>query len=77
LCEEEDHRAYRAQMPCGHTVTAQSLFKWCEKELKVEHRLHIRCGVCSAQWPFEEVTKMAMMTEEEESEADQIHFDNL
>ncbi|XP_074518259.1 E3 ubiquitin-protein ligase ARIH2-like [Halichoeres trimaculatus] len=63
------YKSLRAKMSCGHTVTPPSLMKWCQRLLD-QGATRFLCGVCDAEWPHEEVFKMALMTPEEIA-----HFD--
>lgn len=62
LCEGYSSR--KALMSCGHSVTPTSLTSWCLKQLD-EGNTEFECGVCDAVWPFDEVCKMALLTDEE------------
>uniref|UniRef100_A0A672F9X9 E3 ubiquitin-protein ligase RNF19A-like n=1 Tax=Salarias fasciatus TaxID=181472 RepID=A0A672F9X9_SALFA len=56
----------RALMSCGHAVTPTSLTNWCRRQLDQGQRFFV-CGMpdCDAQWSFEEVRQMALLTPEE------------
>uniref|UniRef100_A0A3B3U578 Probable protein ariadne-2 n=1 Tax=Poecilia latipinna TaxID=48699 RepID=A0A3B3U578_9TELE len=56
----------RARMSCGHVVTPMSLTKWCQQLLK-QGKSRFVCGQsgCNAEWPYQEVCKMALLTPEE------------
>ncbi|KAJ0050386.1 hypothetical protein NL108_018495 [Boleophthalmus pectinirostris] len=71
LCEGFSSR--RALMSCGHSVTPPSLFYWCKIQLD-QGNTSFKCGVCKAVWPFEEVTKMALLTEEEKDDFEEALF---
>ncbi|XP_005925930.1 probable E3 ubiquitin-protein ligase RNF144A isoform X1 [Haplochromis burtoni] len=64
LCE--DFKSLRALMSCGHAVTPMSLTKWCRRLLD-QGESKFLCGQtgCDAEWSFEEVCKMALLTPEE------------
>ncbi|XP_054916252.1 uncharacterized protein DDB_G0292642-like [Poeciliopsis prolifica] len=64
LCEGFD--SPRARMSCGHVVTPTSLTKWCQQLLK-QGKPRFECGQfgCNAEWSYQEVCKMAMLTPEE------------
>ncbi|KAJ4948546.1 hypothetical protein JOQ06_020079 [Pogonophryne albipinna] len=64
LCE--DYKSLRAKMSCGHAVTPMSLTIWC-RYLLDSGECNLVCGQtdCDVEWPFEEVCKMALLTEEE------------
>uniref|UniRef100_A0A3Q4I8T6 RING-type domain-containing protein n=1 Tax=Neolamprologus brichardi TaxID=32507 RepID=A0A3Q4I8T6_NEOBR len=64
LCE--DFKSLRALMSCGHAVTPMSLTKWCRRLLDQGESKFV-CGQtgCDAEWSFEEVCKMALLTPEE------------
>ncbi|KAI9543273.1 hypothetical protein NQZ68_011922 [Dissostichus eleginoides] len=64
LCE--DYKSLRAKMSCGHAVTPMSLTIWC-RHLLDSGECKFLCGQtdCVVEWPFEEVCKMALLTEEE------------
>ncbi|XP_059211240.1 E3 ubiquitin-protein ligase ARIH2-like [Centropristis striata] len=62
--ECNDFKSLKAKMSCGHTVTPMSLTIWCRKQLDQGEGRFV-CGVCDAEWPYEEVRKMALLTPEE------------
>ncbi|XP_078020624.1 uncharacterized protein LOC144459814 [Epinephelus lanceolatus] len=64
LCH--DFKSLRAKMSCGHAVTPMSLTLWCLNLLN-QGDCRFVCGQtgCDAEWPFEEVCKMALLTPEE------------
>ncbi|KAM3590487.1 uncharacterized protein V6R79_010873 [Siganus canaliculatus] len=64
LCE--DFKSLRAAMSCGHAVTPMSLTKWCRRQLD-EGKNKFVCGQhgCDAEWSYDEVRKMALLTTEE------------
>uniref|UniRef100_A0A3B3V2K2 RING-type domain-containing protein n=1 Tax=Poecilia latipinna TaxID=48699 RepID=A0A3B3V2K2_9TELE len=70
LVEEEDQFdcewLVSARMSCGHVVTPMSLTKWCQQLLK-QGKSRFVCGQsgCNAEWPYQEVCKMALLTPEE------------
>uniref|UniRef100_A0AAV2KRY1 IBR domain-containing protein n=1 Tax=Knipowitschia caucasica TaxID=637954 RepID=A0AAV2KRY1_KNICA len=60
------YTSLRARMSCGHTVTPTSLTVWCRRQLD-EGSMKFVCGLpnCDAEWTYEEVCKMALLTQEE------------
>ncbi|KAM3590569.1 uncharacterized protein V6R79_012069 [Siganus canaliculatus] len=64
LCEEFE--SLRAAMSCGHAVTPMSLTQWCRRQLD-EGKNKFVCGQpdCKAEWSYDEVRKMALLTSEE------------
>ncbi|XP_005925927.1 probable E3 ubiquitin-protein ligase ARI8 isoform X2 [Haplochromis burtoni] len=62
----EDFKSLRALMSCGHAVTPMSLTNWCLSLLNQGESRFV-CGQteCHAEWSFEEVCKMALLTPEE------------
>ncbi|XP_040887010.1 ankyrin repeat and IBR domain-containing protein 1-like [Toxotes jaculatrix] len=64
LCE--GFKSRRALMSCGHAVTPMSLTNWCRRQLDQGERRFV-CGLmgCGAVWPYAEVRKMALLTQEE------------
>lgn len=54
----------RARMSCGHTVTAESLTDWCNRQLD-EGKGYFECGNfgCSKRWSFEEVSNLVTVKE--------------
>lgn len=62
----EDFKSPRALMSCGHAVTPMSLTNWCLSLLNQGESRFV-CGQteCHAEWSFEEVCKMALLTPEE------------
>ncbi|KAJ0050387.1 hypothetical protein NL108_018496 [Boleophthalmus pectinirostris] len=71
-----DYRSRRARMSCGHTVTPQSLTDWCDRQLQ-DGNIDLKCGVCGAVWPFDEVCKMALLTDKEKSTFEDKRLENL
>ncbi|XP_059211513.1 uncharacterized protein LOC131990131 [Centropristis striata] len=63
---DDDFKSLRAKMSCGHTVTPMSLTNWC-KWLLDQDKGRFVCGHCKAEWPYEEVRKMALLTPEEKA----------
>ncbi|XP_036943968.1 uncharacterized protein LOC119013492 isoform X1 [Acanthopagrus latus] len=57
----------RAKMSCGHAVTPMSLTEHCRRLLD-QRQSRFVCGVCDADWSFQEVRKMALLTPEEVKE---------
>ncbi|XP_026208887.1 uncharacterized protein LOC113157543 [Anabas testudineus] len=64
LCE--GFSSLRALMSCGHAVTPMSLTNWCLRQLD-QGKSRFVCGQsgCNAEWSYEEVCKMALLTPEE------------
>ncbi|XP_059211524.1 E3 ubiquitin-protein ligase RNF19B-like [Centropristis striata] len=62
--ECNEFKSLRAKMSCGHTVTPMSLTIWCRHQLD-KGKGRFVCGHCKAEWPYEEVRKMALLTPEE------------
>ncbi|XP_030287817.1 uncharacterized protein LOC115590558 [Sparus aurata] len=62
LCN--DYKSLRAEMSCGHTVTPMSLTDLC-RSLLDKGKSRFVCGNCDAEWSYEEVRKMALLTPEE------------
>ncbi|XP_047456662.1 uncharacterized protein DDB_G0292642-like [Mugil cephalus] len=64
LCQ--DYKSRRALMSCGHSVTPMSLTNWCRHLLDKGETIFV-CGQkdCNAEWSFDEVCKMALLTPEE------------
>ncbi|XP_044039329.1 probable E3 ubiquitin-protein ligase RNF144A-A isoform X1 [Siniperca chuatsi] len=64
--EYNDFKSLRAKMSCGHAVTPMSLTNWCRRLLE-KGECRFVCGQtnCDAEWPYEEVCKMALLTKEE------------
>ncbi|KAL7374698.1 hypothetical protein ABVT39_005635 [Epinephelus coioides] len=75
LCD--DFKSLRAKMSCGHAVTPMSLTLWCLCLLD-EGECKFVCGQtgCDAEWPFEEVCKMALLTPEERDYFERKIFSN-
>ncbi|KAK7898179.1 hypothetical protein WMY93_019032 [Mugilogobius chulae] len=65
----------RALMSCGHSVTPQSLTNWCQRQLD-QGSISFVCGVCDAEWSFEDVCKMALLSDEEKDRFEQEMFRN-
>lgn len=66
----------RALMSCGHSVTPQSLTDWCRRQLD-QGKVRYECGVCKAVWPFHEVSKMALLTDEEKTSFENKRFETF
>ncbi|XP_030287815.1 E3 ubiquitin-protein ligase arih1l-like isoform X2 [Sparus aurata] len=73
LCN--DYKSLRAKMSCGHAVTPMSLTDWCRRLLD-QGKWRFVCGHCDAEWSFEEVRKMALLTPEEVEEFEKKTFVN-
>ncbi|XP_030287816.1 probable E3 ubiquitin-protein ligase ARI5 [Sparus aurata] len=75
LCN--DYKSLRAEMPCGHAVTPTSLTDWCRRLLDEGECVFV-CGLpdCDAEWSFEVVCKMALLTPEEVEEFEKKIFSN-
>ncbi|KAK5858704.1 hypothetical protein PBY51_002825 [Eleginops maclovinus] len=64
LCE--DFKSLRAKMSCGHAVTPMSLTLWCRCLLdRGEYKFVCGQTDCDVEWSFEEVCKMALLTEDQ------------
>ncbi|XP_030609171.1 uncharacterized protein LOC115796848 [Archocentrus centrarchus] len=64
--ECNNYKSLRAQMSCGHSVTPMSLTNWCQQLLdQGESRFVCGRAGCNAEWSYEEVCKMALLTPEE------------
>ncbi|XP_036968996.1 probable E3 ubiquitin-protein ligase ARI5 [Acanthopagrus latus] len=74
LCNE--YKSLRAKMSCGHVVTPMSLTDWCLRLLDDEGKCEFVCGNCEAEWSFDEVSKMALLTPEEVEEFEKKIFHN-
>ncbi|KAM8746774.1 E3 ubiquitin-protein ligase arih1l-like [Acanthopagrus schlegelii] len=72
------YKSLRAKMSCGHAVTPMSLTDWCRRLLNEEGKWRFVCGQtnCDAEWSFEEVRKMALLTPEEVDEFEKKMFIN-
>ncbi|XP_062300436.1 uncharacterized protein LOC134005529 [Scomber scombrus] len=72
-----DYKSLRALMSCGHSVTPMSLTDWCRRLLD-QGKSRFVCGQadCNAEWSFEEVRKMALLTPEEMKEFQKKMFNN-
>ncbi|XP_067436811.1 uncharacterized protein [Thunnus thynnus] len=70
-------KSRRALMSCGHAVTPMSLTDWCCRLLDQGESRFV-CGQtdCDAEWSFEEVRKMALLTPEEMREFEKKMFNN-
>ncbi|XP_067257801.1 uncharacterized protein si:ch211-212k18.15 [Chanodichthys erythropterus] len=71
---DDDPETRRAEMSCGHAVTPQSLTGWCRSLLdQGQHKF--MCPAlkddtlqrCNAEWPYVEVRRLAVLTQEEQS----------
>ncbi|KAM8746974.1 E3 ubiquitin-protein ligase arih1l-like [Acanthopagrus schlegelii] len=71
-----DYKSLRAKMSCGHAVTPTSLIDHCRRLLEDEGVCRFECGKCDAEWSFEEVSKMALLTPEEVGEFERKLFIN-
>ncbi|XP_072288793.1 uncharacterized protein [Eucyclogobius newberryi] len=63
-------------MSCGHSVPPQSLTDWCDRQLD-DGKIQFECGVCTLVWPFDEVCRMALLTDKEKSSFEDKRFENL
>uniref|UniRef100_A0A8C1WJ28 Si:ch211-212k18.15 n=1 Tax=Cyprinus carpio TaxID=7962 RepID=A0A8C1WJ28_CYPCA len=71
---DDDPETRRAEMSCGHAVTPQSLTAWCRSLLdQGQHKFlcpALKEGTlqrCNAEWPYAEVRRLAVLTQEEQS----------
>ncbi|XP_023153676.2 probable E3 ubiquitin-protein ligase RNF144A-A [Amphiprion ocellaris] len=64
--EINEFKSLRALMSCGHAVTPMSLTNWCRLLVDQGESTFV-CGQtgCDVEWSFEEVCKMALLTDEE------------
>ncbi|KAM8748248.1 uncharacterized protein AB9X84_015986 [Acanthopagrus schlegelii] len=69
------YKSRRAKMSCGHAVTPMSLTDHCRRLLD-EGKWRFVCGKCDAEWSFEEVRKMALLTPGEVEEFEKKTFVN-
>ncbi|XP_056156525.1 uncharacterized protein LOC130130746 [Lampris incognitus] len=68
LASEDEDGSLKAKMSCGHTVTPDSLTRWC-RSLLDQGQYELRCpaltkGVaqCKAVWSYPEVRRLAALT---------------
>ncbi|XP_062849644.1 uncharacterized protein si:ch211-212k18.15 [Trichomycterus rosablanca] len=71
---DDDPNTMRAEMSCGHAVTSESLTAWCRSVLdKGQYKFlcpALKDGTtqrCGAEWPYMEVRKIALLTDEEQN----------
>ncbi|XP_026122540.1 uncharacterized protein DDB_G0292642-like isoform X1 [Carassius auratus] len=76
---DDDPETRRAEMSCGHAVTPESLTGWCRSLLdQGQHKFlcpALQEGTlqkCNAEWPYVEVRRLAVLTQEEQS-----HFEEM
>jgi len=69
---ETDPEEPRAEMPCGHAITAASLTQWARSYITNGLRIDIRCpnsqgsgATNCAPWPYTLVRQIAMLTDDE------------
>ncbi|XP_028851601.1 E3 ubiquitin-protein ligase RNF19A-like isoform X1 [Denticeps clupeoides] len=70
---DNDPDTMRVEMSCGHAVTSESLTQWCRSVLE-QGQYKFTCPAikdnttvkCNAAWPYEEVRRVALLTDEEQ-----------
>ncbi|TRY56944.1 hypothetical protein DNTS_023879 [Danionella cerebrum] len=61
---DNEPKVLRAQMSCGHVTDPETLTSCCRAQLD-DGTTEFRCPLCKQKWPYEEVRKLAKLTEEE------------
>ncbi|KAL0970201.1 hypothetical protein UPYG_G00238660 [Umbra pygmaea] len=67
---DDDPSVLKAEMSCGHAVTAESLTGWC-KHLLSEGQYKFTCPAhngnkkCGVEWSYREVRRLAALTDQE------------
>ncbi|XP_010886016.2 uncharacterized protein LOC105020570 [Esox lucius] len=76
----DDYVSLRAEMSCGHAATPESVTGWCYELLR-RKQYRFTCPadkngkMCGAEWTFQEVCKMARLTNKEMQEFEHIMLD--
>lgn len=63
---DDDPDVLRAELSCGHVTDPESLTDCCKAQLD-KGQTEFRCPLCEAEWPYDEVRKLAKLTVDEQS----------